>query len=73
MSGVEELGHPSFPEASQLGQSDENGLEGLGPGFTCHIWHFVTFKLRQERARSLTYLGLGILRGGDNRITRLHH
>lgn len=36
MSGVEELGRPSFPEASQLGKSDENGLEG----FTCHIWHF---------------------------------
>lgn len=29
----------------------------------------VTFKLRQERARALTYLGLGILRGADNRIS----
>lgn len=29
----------------------------------------VIFKLRQERARSLTYLGLGILTGADNRIT----
>lgn len=40
MSGVEEQGRPSFPEASQLGRSEEHGLEGFGPGFTCPIWHF---------------------------------